>query len=244
MRIQTRLLLFAATGMMLVLIGGEAIGLSTGGMVACAAFILFGSVFMGHSLAKPLRHLQRGAMRIGAGEWNTPIVLDRRDEFGELADVLNRMAENLKSLHTERDQADAALVHAKNAAEEANRAKSDFLANMSHEIRTPMNGIIGMTELALDTDLAPEQREYLTAVKESADQLLDLLNDILDFSTIEAGKLDLDQLPFNLRENLEDTLKPFAPRAHEKQCELMVDVRPLVPDALIGDPGRLRQVLV
>src|SRR5215468_11627994 len=105
MRIQTRLLLFAATGMLLVLVSGEAIGLSGGGMVACAVFILFGAVFMGHSLAKPLRHLQRGAIRIGAGEWTTPIALDRRDEFGELANILNRMAEDLKNLHTERDQA-------------------------------------------------------------------------------------------------------------------------------------------
>jgi two-component system, sensor histidine kinase and response regulator len=243
MRIQTRLLLFAATGMMLVLLGGEAIGLSTGGMVACAAFILFGAVFMGHSLAKPLQHLQRGAMRIGAGEWNTPIALDRRDEFGELADILNRMAEDLRSLHTQRDQADAALVHAKNAAEEANRAKSDFLANMSHEIRTPMNGIIGMTELALNTPLSTVQRDYLQTVHRSAELLLVILNDVLDFSKIEAGKLQMEAIDFSLRQMLDDTLKPFALRAHEKQCELMVDIRPLVPDALIGDPHRLRQVL-
>ena len=111
MRIQTRLLLFAATGVLLVLVGGEAIGLSTAAKVGCAGFILFGAVFMAHSLAKPLRHLQRGAMRIGAGDWNTPIALERRDEFGELADILNRMAEDLKNLHTERDQATVALVH-------------------------------------------------------------------------------------------------------------------------------------
>jgi len=243
MRIQTRFLLFAATSVLLVFVGGRAMGLGTVGMVSCAAFILFGAVFMGHSLAKPLRHLQRGAMRIGAGEWDTPIALDRRDEFGELADVLNRMAEDLKNLHTERDQATAALVHAKNAAEEANRAKSDFLANMSHEIRTPMNGIIGMTELALNTPLSTVQRDYLQTVHRSAELLLVILNDVLDFSKIEAGKLQMESIDFSLRQMLDDTLKPFALRAHEKQCELMVDVRPLVPDALVGDPHRLRQVL-
>jgi signal transduction histidine kinase/DNA-binding response OmpR family regulator len=212
-------------------------------LIGCALFILLGTIATAHSIARPVRMLQRGAMRIGAGEWNTPIALDRRDEFGELAYVLNRMAEDLKNLHTERDQATAALVHAKNAAEEANRAKSDFLANMSHEIRTPMNGIIGMTELALNTPLSTVQRDYLQTVHRSAELLLVILNDVLDFSKIEAGKLQMESIDFSLRQMLDDTLKPFALRAHEKQCELMVDIRPLVPDALIGDPHRLRQVL-
>ena len=222
---------------------GRAIDLSVAGLAACALFILFGAIVLGHSIQRPLRLLQRGAVRIGAGDWNTAIALERGDDFGELAYSLNQMAENLKALNLERDQATTALVHAKEAAEDANRAKSEFLANMSHEIRTPMNGIIGMTELALNTPLSTVQRDYLQTVHRSAEMLLLILNDVLDFSKIEAGKLHMESIDFSVRQMLEETLKPFALRAHEKQCELLVDVRPSVPDSLVGDPHRLRQVL-
>ena len=193
----------------------------------------------------PYDQIVRYRHRDGSSVWVRCRGLAVRNERGEPIRLLGCHTDVTPLKRAEEDlrRHAAELQDARDAAERANQAKSIFLANVSHEIRTPLNAVIGTTELLGDTGLTPVQLEHLDAIRESAEALLDIINDILDFSKIEAGKLVSEQVPFRLRDRLENLVKSLAPRLHGKPVTMVTDVAPDAPDALVGDARLLRQVL-
>lgn len=204
-----------------------------GGMIMALLLAAFASA----TISKPLASLASQLEHSGGAD---------NAEFRADSSILevNAFAGALNRAISARQQVENDLRKAKEAAEAANRAKGDFLANVSHELRTPMNGILGLTELTLESELTTDQRECLGMVKSSADSLLGIINDILDFARIDAGKFGLDPAPFNLRSAVEQALVPLRFRASEKGLHLLCEVDSGVPEILIGDAGRLRQVLI
>ncbi len=219
---------------------GKIIYVAIVGMVLSALF----SFFLGSYLLKQLKKLEEAAGMILSGDYTHKIEVKGNDEIAKTALSFNKMVDKLNETFANMKIEILERKKATETAEAANLAKSQFLANMSHEIRTPMNGIIGITALMLHSDLTEKQRKYLLITKTSSDNLMVIINDILDISKIESGKIEVDYVDFNFRDTLDDLLDLYSLHASEKALDFFLSISPDVPDMLIGDPGRLRQILI
>ena len=230
-------------------------------MLACIAIAMLFAYRLMRDVTGPIRNMVNTVDRIRRGQLDSRVEGFMLGELDMLKNGINSMAMSLTAYHEEMqnnvDQATSDLREtleqmeiqnveldlAKKKAQEAVRIKSEFLANMSHELRTPLNGVIGFTRLAMKTDLSPTQRDYMYTIERSANNLLSIINDVLDFSKLEAGKLLLENIPFPLRSILDETITLLAQSAHEKGLELTLSIQNNVPDNVIGDPLRLQQVI-
>ncbi|MGB2790453.1 MAG: histidine kinase dimerization/phospho-acceptor domain-containing protein, partial [Dokdonella sp.] len=201
------------------------------------------SLALGMYLTRQLSNLTEGSRRIAAGEFGYQVAVRGRDELAETARSFNLMSARVRATYNDLAEREDALREAKEAAEAAAEAKSQFLANMSHEIRTPMHGVLGALEMLRDPALDPSRQRYLDIANASAEILLTLIDEILDFSRLEAGKLRIETLDFELRRAVEDVTAMLGQRAHAKGLELACFIAPDAPDLLKGDPIRLRQIL-